>query len=114
MTRSAQLSTESGYLMIDHISGLIANASRLREQALERAAAGDRTAAADLYGQAGSLASIAISFRYDLADAHADTKDADGLIAMLDKWAATLEWARALDEEPRTDVANAVFSWATE
>tara|TARA_R110000824_G_scaffold300374_2_gene488396 strand:+ start:781 stop:1083 length:303 start_codon:yes stop_codon:yes gene_type:complete len=100
--------------MIDHVSGLIAEASRLHEQALEHAAAGDRTTAADLYGRVGSLASIAVSFRYDLADAYADTKDADGLIAMLDKWAATLEWAGALDDEPPAPVANSVFAWTTE
>ncbi|WP_339693961.1 hypothetical protein [uncultured Parasphingorhabdus sp.] len=114
MAYSVKLSAESGYLMVDHVSGLIAEASRLHEQALECAAAGDRTTAADLYGQAGSLASVAVSFRYDLADVHADTQDADDLIAMLDKWAATLEWAQALNDEPRAAVANSVFGWANE
>ncbi|WP_417592973.1 hypothetical protein [Parasphingorhabdus sp.] len=114
MARSAQLSTASGRLMMEHVSGLIAEATRLHEQARERAAAGDRTTAADLYERAKALASSAISFRYDLADVHADTKEADDVIAMLDKWVAIVERARAPNDEPRATVADSVFSWATE
>ena len=111
---SAQLSTESGQLMMDHVSGLIAEATRLHEQARERAAAGDRTTAADLYERAEALASMAISFRYDLADVHADTKEADGVIAMLDKWVTTVEQSRVSGDQPRAAVADSVFSWASE
>lgn len=114
MACSAQLSTETGHLMIDHVSGLMAEATRLHEQARERAAAGDRTTAADLYERAKALASIAISFRYDLADVHADTKEADDVIATLDKWVATMERAHAPHNEPRAAVADSVFRWATE
>lgn len=72
--------------MIDHVSGLIAEATRLREQAFERAAAGDRSLSAGLHEDAGQIAAMALSFRYDLADAHADTTAADSLISALDAW----------------------------
>jgi hypothetical protein len=90
MARPAQIDAEPDNLMIDHVSGLITEASQLHEWAVERAAAGDRAAAADSFKRAALLASIALSFRYELADAYADTSDADCLITVLDNWDAML------------------------
>ncbi len=91
MADSEQIDAQSAFMMIDHVSDLIAEAARLRENAFERAAAGDRNIAADLFEDSGSIASVALSFRYELADAHADTNDADGLIAALDQWATIID-----------------------
>ena len=92
MAQCAQMGRQSACLMIDHVSDLIDEAARLRKRALERAGAGDKAEAANLYDHSVSIASIALSFRYDLADAYADSHDADRLIASLDKWAATIEF----------------------
>ncbi|WP_197460244.1 hypothetical protein [Sphingorhabdus sp. M41] len=86
MARPLRITPQSARDMTNYVSGLITEAARLREQAFERAAAGDRTVAADLHKDAKLVASIAVSFRYELADAHADTNDADSLIAALDMW----------------------------
>jgi hypothetical protein len=92
MAHSAQIGSQSASLMMEHVSDLIAEAARLRKQALERVAGGDKAEAASLYEYSASIATNALSFRYELANAHADSNDADGLIATLDKWAARIEF----------------------